>query len=173
MIKRLIYCTCIAAVVILAGCKIQKIRYSFSGGSIPPEAKSYSVDYFQNKAEIVVPYVSTKFTEMLKDKMRNQTSLNEMTDGNGDLHFEGEITEYSQKPMNIQRDEVAASNRLTIRVRVKYINPYDEKQSFDTSFSHYYDFDNSVDFTSIEEQAVTEIFEKIVDDIYNKAFVNW
>ena len=171
--KKTIYLSILLAAIVLGACKLQKISYSFTGGTIPTEAKTFSVDYFSNKAEIVVPYLSSMFTEELKDKMRNQTSLNEVTEGDGDLHFEGQITGYSIRPVNIQRDEVAASNRLTITVRVKYTNPYDDKLSFDSSFSHYYDYDNSVDFTSVEETAIKEIIEKIIDDIYNKAFINW
>jgi len=171
--KKIIFLSILLTTIALGACKLQKIGYTFSGGTIPTEAKSFSINYFSNKADIVVPYLSSKFTEELKDKMRNQTNLDEVTDGEGDLVFEGQITGYLQKPVNIQRDEIAASNRLTITIRVKYTNPYDDKLSFNTSFSHYYDYNNSVDFTAIEETAIEDIIKKIIDDIYNKAFVNW
>lgn len=171
--KKLIYLSIILTTVFLGACKLQKISYTFTGGTVPTEAKTFSVGYFSNKAPIVVPYLSSKFTEQLKDKMRNQTNLNEVTEGNGNLQFEGQITGYQQKPVNIQKNEVAGANRLTITIRVKYTNPYDDELSFDTSFSHYYDYDNSVDFTSVEEEAINDIIERIIDDIYNKAFVNW
>lgn len=171
--KKIIYLSILLTTIVLGGCKIQKISYSMTGGTIPTEAKTFSVNYFSNKADLVVPYLSSTFTEQLKEKMRNQTNLLEVTDGNGDLHFEGQITGYSQRPVNIQRDEIAASNRLTITIRVKYVNPYDDKLSFDTSFSQYEDYNNEADFTSVEEGLINIILEKIIQEIYNKAFVNW
>lgn len=173
MMKRIIYLSILLTSIVLGGCKLQKINYTFTGGTVPQEAKTFSVGYFSNKAQIVVPYLSSLFTEQMKDKMRNQTNLNEVTEGEGDLQFEGQITGYTQKPTNIQRDEVAAGNRLTITVRVKYTNPYDDELSFDSPFSHYYDYDNNVDFTTIEEEAIKDILERIIQDIYNKAFINW
>jgi hypothetical protein len=171
--KRLIYIYILAIALIFSSCKLQGISYSVTGGTVPAEAKSFSVDFFQNKAPIVVPYLSSKFTESLKDKLRDQSSLNEITDMGGELTFEGQITGYSMKPVNIQRNEVAASNRLTITIRVKYVNPFNKKDSFDTSFSHYEDFPNDSPLSDYEEELINKITEKIIDDIYNKAFVNW
>lgn len=171
--KRLIYIYIIAIAVISSSCKLQDISYSMTGGTIPAEAKSFSVDFFQNKAPIVVPYLSGKFTEKLKTKLRDQSSLNEITEMGGDLTFEGQITGYSMKPVNIQRNEIAAANRLTITIRVKYVNPFNKKDSFDTSFSHYEDFPNDSPLSDYEEELINKITEKIIDDIYSKAFVNW
>lgn len=173
MIKKLIYLSLILTTIVMGACKLQKISYTFSGGTIPPEAKTFSVGYFSNKAPLVVPYLSSKFTEQLKEKLRNQTNLNEVTEGNGDLTFEGFITGYSQRPVNIQKNEIAGSNRLTITIKVKYTNPYNDELSFDSSFSQYYDYTNTEDFTAIEETAINDIIEKIIEEIYNKAFVNW
>lgn len=105
--------------------------------------------------------------------MRTKTSLKEMTDNNGDIRFSGEIVGYYQKPIDIQRDEVATSNRLTIEIRVKYINTKDDKYDFDSRFSNYADYDINADFDAIEEELITQILDKIIDDIYNKALVNW
>ncbi|MCM1030825.1 MAG: LPS assembly lipoprotein LptE [Oscillibacter sp.] len=154
-------------------CKLASISYSMTGASISPEVKTFSVDYFQNKALLVVPYLSTLFTEKLKTYMRTKTSLKEMTDNNGDIRFSGEIVGYYQKPIDIQRDEIATSNRLTIEIRVKYINTKDDKYDFDSRFSNYADYDINADFDAIEEDLITQILDKIIDDIYNKALVNW
>ena len=70
--KKLLYIYIFAIIVIFSGCKLQAISYGMTGGTIPPEAKSYSVDFFQNKAPIVVPYLSGQFTEKLKEKLRDQ-----------------------------------------------------------------------------------------------------
>lgn len=168
----------IALFVLLAAfccnsCKLASIKYSTSGASISPEVKTFSVDYFPNKALLVVPYLSSLFTEKLTDYLRSKTGLSQLTDNNGDIRFEGQITGYSQRPIDIQRDEIAASNRLTIEIRVKYTNTTDDKFDFDSRFSQYEDYPTDADFNSIEEQLIEKILDKIIEDIYNKALVNW
>ncbi len=154
-------------------CKIAKVTYNMTGGSLSPEIKTFSVDYFPNKAPLVVPYLSSSFTEKLTEYIRSKTGLSQLTDNNGDIRFEGQITEYSQRPIDIQKDEIAASNRLTIGIRVKYTNTKEEEYDFTSSFSNYADYSTDADFNSIEESLIDEILEKIIDDIYNKAIVNW
>lgn len=147
-------------------------KYSFTGASISPEVKTFSVDYFPNKAPLVVPYLSSLFTDKLTEYMRTKTGLTQMTDNNGDIRFEGQIIGYDQRPINIQKDEIAASNRLTIRIRVKYTNTIDDEE-FTSEFSNYADYSTEVDFNSVEESLIIEILDKIIDDIYTKALVNW
>lgn len=154
-------------------CKLASITYNMTGGSLNPEIKTFSVDYFPNKAPLVVPYLSSLFTERLTDYMRQKTGLSQLTDNNGDIRFEGQITGYSQRPIDITSEEVAASNRLTLEIRVKYTNTKDEKYDFSSSFSNYADYSTDADFDAIEEQLINEILDKIIDDIYNKALVNW
>lgn len=154
-------------------CKLASVSYSMTGASISPEVKTYSVDYFQNKALLVVPYLSTLFTEKLNNYLRSKTSLKEVTNNNGDIRFEGQIVGYHQRPIDIQRDEIATSNRLTIEIQVKYTNTKDDKYDFNSRFSNYKDYDIDADFDSIEESLINEILDKIIEDIYNKALVNW
>ena len=154
-------------------CKLAKVSYNMTGGSLNPDIKTCSVDYFPNKALLVVPYLSTLFTEKLQTYMRTKTSLKEVTDNNGDIRFEGQIVGYNQRPIDIQRDEVATNNRLTIEIQVKYTNTKDDKFDFNTRFSNYKDYGIDEDFNSIEESLINEILDKIIDDIYNKAIVNW
>ena len=95
-----------AAVLCCNSCKLYKVTYSTTGASISPDVKTFSVDYFPNKAPLVVPYLSSLFTEKLTDYMRSKTGLSQLTDNNGDIRFEGQITEYSQRPIDIQKDEI-------------------------------------------------------------------
>lgn len=167
------FCFLIFLAICCNSCKLASIKYSVSGVNISPDVKTFSVDYFPNKAPLVVPYLSSTFTEKLTKYIRSKTGLTEMTDNNGDLRFEGQITRYDQRPIDIQKDEVAASNRLTIQIRVKFTNMKDDKYDFSSDFSNYADYSTEVDFNSVEEQLIDEILDKIIDDIFNKALVNW
>ncbi len=155
----------------LSGCV--EIKYSFTGAQIPVGATTFSVDYFQNRALLVVPTLSTTFTDKLRDYIEQHTKLVEVTDGTGDIRFEGEITGYTQKPINITSGEVAQSNRLTIEIHCVFTCEIDDSNDFDSRFSQYSDYDIDADYDSIEEDLIDEITDDIVEDIYNKAFVNW
>ena len=154
--------------VVIHSCKIS---YTFTGASIPPEAKTVSIQYFQNQAPLVQAQLSQLFTDALKDRFSNQTSL-ELINGDGDLNFEGYISGYEMKPVSIQQD-AASENRLTITIKVKYINNYDPKQNFDTSFTAYEDYPSSNNLSDVEGELMEVIIEKLIDDIFNKSVANW
>ena len=75
--------------------------------------------------------------------------------------------------MAIKTGDVAAQNRLTITVKVKFVNNKDKSANFDTSFSRYEDYDSQYSLTDVEDQLVKTIVESLVDDIFTKAVVNW
>ena len=157
-------------VMVLAwGCNV---KYSFTGASISPDVKTVSVAYFQNLSTLVNPTLSSLFTEELKNRFVSQTRLSMVSDF-GDLNFSGEIKNYQVTPVAIQGNETAASNRLTITIRVKFVNSKDEKQNFDKSFSRYEDFDSQEQFNSIEGELVKVIVDKLVEDVFNGAVANW
>jgi hypothetical protein len=149
-----------------------KISYSFTGVSIAPNVKTFMVDYFPNRAKLVNPNLSQQFTDGLQDKLVKQTSLNQLRDG-GDLEFSGQITEYDVKPMNIQQGDIAAQNRLTITVKVKFTNNKDHEQNWEKTFSAYGDFDSNNSLNMAEESLVPEIITKLTDDIFNASIANW
>lgn len=158
----------IALAFISHGCGI----YSFTGASIPAEAKTVSVTYFPNHAQLVNPLLSNDFTSALRDAIMNQTPL-EMVESGGDLAFEGEITDYRTTPVAITAAQTAAMNRLTITVKVRFSNRFDETKDFEQSFSHYEDYPSDQDLNAVQDNLTGVIVEALVEDIFNKALVNW
>ncbi len=146
--------------------------YSFTGASISPDVRTFSVDYFPNRALQVQPTLSQQITEGLKDRFVSQTTLL-MIEGKADLRFSGEILSYSVSPSAIQGNEQASYNRLTITIKVKFANAKDPKMNFETNFSRYADFQSSQSFETIEQQLNQEIVLQLTEDIFNKAVVNW
>jgi hypothetical protein len=149
-----------------------KVSYSFTGANISADVKTFSVYYFPNRAKLVNPTLSTDLTEKLKEKLLKQTSLREETE-NGDLVFEGQITEYDVRPMAIQKEDMAAQNRLTLSIRLKYTNNKDHEQDFDKSFSAYEDFSSALSLNDVESSIVPEIVDKLLEDIFNATIANW
>ncbi len=149
-----------------------KVNYSFTGASISPDIKTFSVKYFTKTASLGPPSLSQNFTERLKDKFISQTSLTSV-EKDADLIFEGAITNYSIAPIAIQPNEQAAQNRLTITVNVKFTNLKNEKQNFESSFSRYADYSSARNLTEVEDVLIKDINDQLVDDIFNKAVINW
>lgn len=146
--------------------------YSFTGASIPAEAKTISVQYFQNNAQLVNPLLSNTITTTLNDFFVNQTTLRSVAQ-NGDLSIEGEIIDYITAPVAITGNQTAALNRLTITVNVRFFNKYDESKNFEQKFSQYEDYPSNQDLNTVQESLVETIVNNLCIDIFNKAVVNW
>ena len=168
MVKKINTLLILVAMVLLTSCGI----YSFTGARIPAEAKTVSIQYFPNNANLVNPMLSDVITNTLRDYFMNQTTLNEVPD-NGDLAIEGEIVDYKTAPTAITGDQVAALNRLTITVNVRFYNRYDESKNFEQKFSQYKDYESDLDLNAVQEDLMTTICNKLCEDIFNKAVVNW
>lgn len=146
--------------------------YSFTGASVPAGAKTMSIQYFANKAKIVEPTLSAVFTNALRDRFTSQTNL-EMVAKNGDIALEGEITDYSTKPVAIQADQTAALNRLTITVNVRFSSRLEPSKDFETSFTQYIDYSSTDNYNNIKNDLIKKIVSDLTDNIFNKALVNW
>lgn len=144
--------------------------YSFTGASTEG-MKTVSVQFFENSAPLVVPGLSQQFTEALKERIRNQSSLS-ITRDNGDGNFEGRITDYSIRPVAVTGNEIAEATRISITVQVKYVNAVDDENSFEQSFTRFKELPGS-NVQAQEQSAIREINQLLTEDIFNKAFANW
>ena len=155
--------------VLMPACKMS---YSFTGANLSPAVKTYTVYYFPNRARLINPMLSQTFTEGLREKLQRQTSLNELQE-NGDIEFEGQITGYEVRPMSIQKDDLAAKNRLTVSVKLKYTNNKAPEENFDRNFSAYEDYDSNLSISDVEDELTTLIVLKLTEDIFNTTIANW
>ncbi len=168
-----IYFLLFAVVALFNSCSIK-----FNGASIPPEMKTVTVNFFENNAPLVVPYLSQQFTEDLRTRIRNQSRLSIVqTDGNG--IFEGRITNYEIRPVTLTdntqtNSNTQGSNRLSVTVSVKYTNNINPKQSFEESFTRFKDFVLSgSSLQALEPQLIKDINTQLTEDIFNRAFAQW
>ena len=146
--------------------------YSFSGASISDDVKSVSIITFENRATLAPPSLSNKLTEALKDKFSTETKLIPLAK-DGDLSFSGFVSNYSINPVAIQANETASQNRLSVSIKVDFINNLDEENNYKKTFSRYIDYDSSSDFNSLEESLNEEVINQLIEDIFNEAFTNW
>jgi hypothetical protein len=158
----------ILLVAVLSGCTV---RYSLSGGQFSG-ASTFSVDLFKSQTALASPIYAQQLTESLKDLLLSQSPL-KIAENNGDLRYEGYITEYRIAPVAIQGNETASLNRLNITIKVKYTNTLEPDLSFDKTFSKFADFDAALDLLSVEEKLWTDINDQLLQEIYNASVGNW
>ena len=108
--------------------------YSFTGASIPPGVTTFQVNFFENLAgnrpgSTVEPGLDNDFTNALQDLIMNQTNLN-LVSQDGQLIYEGEITEYSVTPMSATSQNTAAQNRLKMTVAFRFFNIKKEEDDY-------------------------------------------
>ncbi len=154
--------------VLASGCSV----YNFTGtGKI--DADTFQVNYFQNASELVEPGIERTFTLRLQDLIQNQTNLT-LVNSNGDLLYEGEITDYRISPMTATADQRAAQNRLTISVMVRFSNKRKPADDFEKRFSFFHDYPGTEQLIGSRlTTALDEIFERITQDIFNESLARW
>ncbi len=155
--------------IVLSGCAI---RFTLNGASVPDNLKTFSVEYFENRAAQINPTLSQNFTEGLKDRISSESRLIQEED-NGDVVFSGQITDYSTKPMAIQEDAVSAETRLSVTIKVRYQNFKDPKSNWESTFTAYQDYDSDKDLSDVEDDLMELIVEDLTEDVFNKAFSDW
>ncbi len=147
--------------------------YSFTGTSIQPDVKTVTVNYFEYLAPKVNPSLSNMLTEAMQDKFLKLTKL-EQVDIDGDLELIGAVTGYDVRAASVTANEQVAQNRLTVTVKVDFINrKYPEESLEGKSFSAYQDFDATQSIDAVEGTLCEDIVEQLVEDIFNGTVANW
>jgi len=165
-----IFVTIITAgmLILHSGCGV----YSHTGASVPPDAKTFSVAFITNTASIVAPTLSQTLTEKLKTKFINETQL-KLTTGEGDIQFSGKIIDYKTAPVAVQSNNANAVNRLTVTAEITFENHKDEKKNFTQTFTNFVDYSADKNFSVEEPNLIIQVTDMMVQDIFNKAFINW
>lgn len=146
--------------------------YSFSGTSIQPDVKTVTIDLFEYKALRVNPTLSSTLTDELKTLFRKMTKL-EQVEMDGDIQITGQITGYDVRAAAVTASEVSALNRLTVSVKINYMNRKYPEEDKEQSFSAYADYDATQSLDAVESTLCDEIVEKLCDLILNATVANW
>ena len=134
--------------------------------------KTIHVGEFPIRAALVYQPLQQTFENELRDYISKNTRL-QTIDGNSDLEIEGEITGYNLTPQAVTENAYASMTRLTITVRLKYINNKEENKDVDQSFSAYRDFPSSEMLTDVQDQLCEEISKELVELIFNATLGDW
>ena len=87
--------------------------------------------------------------------------------------FSGAIVTYQNTPMAPTGNETTALNRLTIGVKVDFVNHKNEQESWNQTFTRFEDYESSKSLAEVEGELIRLITIQLVDDIYLKAASDW
>ena len=163
---------CLCSLLLLL-CPSCAISFKFNGASIDySTTKSISVSDFPNNAALVYPPLSNSLSEGIRDLYQRQTRLQVARKG-GDLEVEGEIIGYEVTPMSISADSYSAETKLTLTIRVRFINNVRPEESFERTYSAYQTFDSSRLLTDVQEELCATMIKELAESIYNDTVARW
>lgn len=145
--------------------------YTFKDISIQPDVKTFYVENFENTALNSPPTINQDFSEELRKKIRNETSL-DYDELNPHVTFSGAITTFNVTAQAPSRDG-ASINRLEIKIKVEFINILHEDENWKKTFSEFADFSIDQSLSDVQEALIDEVFEQILEGVINKSFNNW
>ena len=161
--------------IILSACSFSACSIKLTNTAISPDIKTFSVEQFETTAPIAPPTAGLEFSERFKQKVLNNTRL-EFRDSKGDAQFAGALTGYSVSFLAPQPNETNSFQRLTIRIEVSYRTDKEtdpKKAEWTQSFERFANFPATADLNSVQDQLLEEIYEQLIEDVFNKAFTGW
>jgi hypothetical protein len=167
--KFIFCCTCVFVLVLssfISGC------YSFKGISIPPEINTYYVKNFGNRAFGAPVDIEVKFSEALRNKIRNESRL-KFQETDPDVEFSGEVTNFVVSAEAPVAGNTVALNKLDISVLVKYTDSKNEKNNYERNFSFFETFASDLDLQTVQDRLIKNIFDQIVERIFNDTYTTW
>jgi len=161
----------VVIIVVLLLCTACKI-YKFTDASINPNVKTIMINQFTNTSPIQTSNMANVFEQKLISKFVRETKLTFVRE-KPDLEFSGNIVEYYIEPIAISGTETTQQNRLSIAIKVDFVNNVEKDKSFSQVFRDGENFDASKDISQVNDELLNIIFDRTVQNVFNKAFVSW
>lgn len=157
----------LALSISLTACRV----YTFRDVSIPPEIKTFKVNFLDNRASYKNPQLSARLTDQLQQKIANQTRLTSITSDDANYIISGYISTYSVTTSGISNEQ-AATNRLTVGVHIDLLNTLDNKKTL-YDITRNFDFSAGLTLSQAEGRLMDDIIKNTTDEIFNRIFSNW
>ena len=159
----------------MVACAAPPKLLTFKGTTLDPAIKTFSVtNFFVDVIEPHPPNLGNTFTETFKIYVQRNSSLRLILE-EADLAFSGSVTGYTLAPAAASGTETqtAQLKKLTITIKVSFVNNFKDSESFEKSFNVSETFDATVNIIDIEEGLVQKILDQIAIDIFNSSVANW
>ena len=134
-------------------------------------ASTFSVTDFEPAHPLVSTTAAQSLSEALRDRIQRQSTLRLVEEG--ELMFGARVVGWEVRPVNVQGNETAGANRITVSVVLTYVNQRDPSLSTERPFSRYVDLPSDQDVFSSEDLLVAELGELLSQDMFNATLGNW
>ena len=156
----------VVAALLASGCGVYSPYGAQTSG-----ASTFSVQDFEPSHPLVSTTAAQSLSEALRDRIQRQSTLRLVEDG--ELEFSARVVGWEVRPVNVQGDETAGANRVTVSLVLTYVNERDPELSTERTFSRYVDLPSDQDVFSQEDALVEELGELLSQDMFNATLGNW
>jgi hypothetical protein len=148
--------------------------YSFTGATIPSNLETIAIPLAQDNTVSPISTLGRDLTDQLTERFVERTRLSLTTnESNADALLNARIQRYTNEPSGVSADERATVNRVTIQVRVEYVDQTNDEALLDRTFSGFGEYDPVEDGVEGERQAAQVALQRVADDIFTSATSNW
>lgn len=141
---------------------------------MPPEWEKFYLITLDNEAPNTPLSYAATLSERLKDGVQNNTRLLLSNEQSGaQVVISGVIAQYSIDPVALQDGDVAAQNRLTVRVNFQIDISAPEEDQKTLTATRFVDYDASTDLGIVESELLSTVNDQITQDLINKLLSNW
>ncbi|MEE1177972.1 MAG: LPS assembly lipoprotein LptE, partial [Paludibacteraceae bacterium] len=79
----------------------------------------------------------------------------------------------SLSPSAINSSGSSTMTRLTVVVKVVFVNRSNSSENFERNFSSYQEFSNTQTINQVQEELCETIINELIDQIFNATVANW
>lgn len=156
----------VSMVIVSTGC------YSFKGISIPNEIDTYNVPFVEIQTADAPVGVNQDFQDKLIEKISRESRLNLNTD-KPDISLQCSITRFAVEAISPNANNNVDASRLVVGIRVEYKDIKTPKNNWSRTFNGNEEFETGTNLLAVQDELLDAIFDRIVGDIFDKAFTNW
>jgi hypothetical protein len=146
--------------------------YSLTGATIPAHITTIAVPLVVDRSVGAPAGLDQRLTELLIDRFAGRTRLTLVSDENAaDAVLYAEISRYATQPVAVTGGEVAALNRVTISVDIRYMDRVEDRERLARAFSQN-DTYNATDL-ALAVTTADRVLSQIADDVFTAATSDW
>jgi hypothetical protein len=157
-------------ILVSSGCGF----YSFTGAAIPAHLNTVSIPLVDLRAPGAPPELDQTLTDLLIDRFVRQTRLAlEPEEGAADAVLTARVDRYANEPVAVTGQEVAALNRVTISLNVRYYDRREDRDRLQRTFQASAEYDPLAAGFEGEGIAAQQALRRLADDVFNAATSDW
>lgn len=155
----------------LSGCGY----YSFTGATIPAHLGSVAIPLVEDLSISIADDLDERMTRLLTDRFVGQTRLQLAVDpADADAVLSAQIDRVTVEPVAVGGGDRATQNRVTVSVRVIYMDQVEDRELLERTFTAAVNYDPSAgDERAAETAAIISALENVADDVFTAATSNW